>query len=229
MFPQVATLLGILTVGLVSPGPDFFLVLKNSMSGSRSRAFATGIGIAVGLTLQVVALSLGLAVAPPVVLRCIQLAGAGVLIWLGTRALLSRPAKPPAAADADGATTAAAGGAGEIRGLTQGQALRARGQAMAGFMEGFLCNATNVKVFIFFVSIFSQFLRAGASWQWRVAVPVIVVLHGAVMWSLITAALLSPPVASRLARAQRWLPRVFGVVLVGFAGFVIWAAVRGAW
>jgi threonine/homoserine/homoserine lactone efflux protein len=80
-------------------------------------------------------------------------------------------------------------------------------------------------VFIFFVSIFSQFLPAGTPWQWRVAVPVIVVLHGAAMWSLITAALLSPPVASRLARAQRWLPRVFGVVLLGFAVFVIWEAV----
>ncbi|WP_342751054.1 LysE family translocator [Termitidicoccus mucosus] len=219
----MATLLGILTVGLVSPGPDFFLVLKNSMSGSRSRAFATGIGIAVGLTMQVVALSLGLAVAPPVVLRCIQLAGAGVLIWLGLRALLSRPAPVPPAAIQAAARATAVGGATPQDGPDE------RRQAMAGFMEGFLCNATNVKVFIFFVSIFSQFLPAGAPWQWRVAVPVIVVLHGAIMWSLITAALLSPPVASRLARAQRWLPRVFGVVLIGFAAFVIWEAARGAW
>ncbi len=212
MFPQVATLLGILTVGLVTPGPDFFLVLKNSMSGSRPRAFATGIGIAAGLTLQVAALSLGLALAPAIVLHCIQLAGAGVLLWLGTRALLARAGNPPSAA-----------------GTAPGDAPAGRGQAMAGFMEGFLCNATNVKVFIFFVSIFSQFLPAAAAWQWRVAVPVIVVLHGAIMWSLITAALLSPPVASRLARAQRWLPRVFGVVLVGFALFVVLEALRDAW
>jgi threonine/homoserine/homoserine lactone efflux protein len=227
MFPQVATLLGILTVGLVSPGPDFFLVLKNSMSGSRARAFATGIGIAAGLTMQVIALSLGLAVAPPVVLRCIQLAGAGVLIWLGLRALLSHPAPaPPAAMEAVACATTAGGDATAAPPPSGPDEHR---QAMAGFMEGFLCNATNVKVFIFFVSIFSQFLPAGVPWRWRVAVPVIVVLHGAIMWSLITAALLSPPVASRLARAQRWLPRLFGVVLIGFATFVIWAAARGAW
>ncbi|MDR2675831.1 MAG: LysE family translocator [Opitutaceae bacterium] len=282
MFPQVATLLGILTVGLVSPGPDFFLVLKNSMSGSRARAFATGIGIAVGLTMQVVALSLGLAVAPPVVLRCIQLAGAGVLLWLGVRALFSRGLKktagtsapraavgsggkekaavaaPAAAATAaasvavgttsvahtassagtTAATPTASAPAGTAPAAPAATAASAtcvaadgtvRGQALAGFMEGFLCNATNVKVFVFFVSIFSQFLPAGASWQWRVAVPVIVVLHGATLWSLITAALLSPPVATRLARAQRWLPRVFGVVLLAFAAFVIREAARGAW
>ncbi|MDR0902703.1 MAG: LysE family transporter, partial [Opitutaceae bacterium] len=147
----MATLLGILTVGLVSPGPDFFLVLKNSMSGSRARAFATGIGISLGLAMQVLALSLGLAVVPPVMMRCIQLAGAGVLIYLGARALLSRPSKPRAMADAGGATPAAAEGAaagraqgaGEIHGLTQGRAPREqgrapreRGQAMTGFMEG---------------------------------------------------------------------------------------------
>lgn len=207
MFPQLITLLGILTVGLVSPGPDFFLIVKNSMSGSRSRAFATGWGIAAGLSIQVLALSLGLAVAPPLVLRAVQLAGAAFLAWLGLKALLSRPSPDDS----------------NLRARSPESARQAeRSQAAAGFAEGFLCNVTNIKVFIFFVSLFSQFITADSSPAWRVLVPVIVVAHGAIMWCLITWALLFPPVARQLARAQRWLPRVFGVILICFAAFVVW-------
>lgn len=211
MYPQLLTLLGILTVGLISPGPDFFLIVKNSMSGSRLRAFATGWGIAAGLCVQVLALSLGLAVAPPIVLRVVQLAGAAVLMWIGLKALLSRSSTEPADRASEKENTAG----------------HARGQAAAGFMEGFLCNVTNVKVFIFFTSLFSQFVTADSPAGWRVLMPVVVVVHGIVMWTLITWALLFPPVARQLTRTQRWLPRVFGVILIGFALFVVWESLRG--
>ncbi len=211
MFPQLAALLGILTAGLISPGPDFFLIVKNSMSGSRSRAFATGWGIAAGLCIQVLALSLGLAVAPPVVLRVVQLAGAAFLVWVGLKALFAKSEADRTQAALDHA----------------GARIRERGQAAAGFMEGFLCNVTNVKVFVFFTSIFSQFVTPESPASWHVLMPVVVVAHGAVMWTLITWALLFPPVARQLARAQRWLPRVFGVILIGFALFVIWESLRG--
>lgn len=214
MYSQLLTLLGILTLGLISPGPDFFLIVKNSMSGSRARAFATGWGIAGGLCVQVLALSLGLAVAPPLVLRIVQLAGAAFLAYVGLRALFAR-AEPARPAQVDGG--------GDTRELA---ANRERGQAAAGFMEGFLCNVTNVKVLVFFTSIFSQFVTADAPTSWRVLMPLIVVLHGVVMWMLITWALLFPPVARQLARVQRWLPRVFGVILIGFAVFVVWESLR---
>ena len=256
MYSQLVTLLGILTVGLLSPGPDFFLIVKNSMSGSRARAFATGWGIAAGLTVQVLALSLGLAVAPPIVLRCIQVAGAVVLAWIGLKALLARPepkpdsANKPADKQADkpvenpaeknarddgtasteanasaNAGASASAGASDSASVAAAAAAAARqrehGQAATGFMEGFLCNATNVKVFVFFVSLFSQFIRPDSSLGWHVFVPVVVVIHGAVMWTLINWALMFPPVARQLARAQRWLPRAFGVILIAFAIFVV--------
>ena len=46
-------------------------------------------------------------------------------------------------------------------------------------------------------------------------------IHGATVWSLVVAALQSAPVARRLERAQRWLPRVFGAVLLVLAAVVL--------
>lgn len=203
MIASLAGLLVVLTLGLLSPGPDFLLVVKNSAGTSRGYAFGTVAGIATGLAIQMLVISLGLVAAPPVVLRGVQLAGAGFLALIGVRALRT-PAEPAA-------TSSAAAARGRRR----------------GYLEGLGCNLTNPKAFLFFVSLFAQTLRPDTAVFWRLVLPVAVVVHGAVAWSLVAIAVQSPPVARRLARAQRWLPRVFGAVLILVAGAVFAGGWRG--
>ncbi len=203
MFANLAWLLLVLTLGLLSPGPDFMLVVKNSVGTARSYALGTVGGIATGLTVQMLVISLGLVAAPPAVLHGIQIAGAGFLAFLGARALLSRASGGPAA------------------GATRFPGVR------SGYVEGLLCNLTNPKAFLFFVSLFAQALRPDMPIGWRIVLPVAVVIHGATAWSLVVAALQSPPVARRLARAQAWLPRVFGAVLIILAVVVLVELWRG--
>ena len=203
MLYQLAWLLGVLTLGLLSPGPDFLLVVTNSLGGSRRRALATVAGIAVGLAAQMLVISLGLAAAPAIVLRVLQFGGAGFLTWIGLRALLAAPRSQPAAS---------------MAGYDR--------SGRSGFADGLLCNLTNPKAFLFFVGLFVQVVRPDAPLLWRVVVPVVVVAHGAAMWSFVVFAVQAPPVAVRLARAQRWLPRAFGCALLALAGWVAWGAWR---
>ncbi len=196
---NLAALLVVLTLGLLSPGPDFLLVVKNSVGTTRAYALGTVAGIATGLAVQMVVISLGFVAAPPPVLLGVRLAGAVFLAYLGLRALLAGPAP-------DGARAAA----------------RSRPGARTGYAEGLLCNLTNPKAFLFFVSVFAGVLRPDSGTAWRMIVPVAVVIHGATAWSLVVAAVRSPPVARRLDRAQHWLRRAFGAVLIGFAGVVLW-------
>lgn len=189
MLVDLAWLLGVLTLALLSPGPDFLLVVKNSVGGTRARALATAGGIAAGLAVQVLVISLGLAATPPSVLRIVQMVGVVFLGYLGVRALLARPADGEAA------------GAGAP-------------STHSGFVEGLLCNLTNPKAFVFFVSLFAQVIRPESTPTWRVLVPVVIVVHGLVMWCGVVIALQAPLIARRLGRAQHWLPRVFGAALV---------------
>ncbi len=203
MIGNLAALLVVLTLGLLSPGPDFLLVLKNSVGTTRGYALGTVAGIATGLAVQMVVISLGFVAAPPPVLLGVQLAGVVFLAYVGLRALLARPGPSlprPAA--------------------------QARPGARTGYAEGLVCNLTNPKAFLFFVSLFAEALRGGPGTAWRIILPVAVVIHGATAWSLVAAAVRSPPVARRLERAQRWLPRAFGAVLLGFAGVVLWEIYR---
>ena len=199
MIATFAALLGVLTLGLLSPGPDFLLILRNSLGPSRARAFGTVAGIGCGLALQSLAITLGFAVLPPAAMRVLQLVGAAYLAYLGLRAL--RAGSPPTPGSTD--------------------QLASPG-ARSGFADGLVCNVTNPKVFLFFVGVFAQVIPPGAGLGWRLAVPAAVVLHGLVLWSLIVLALRAPMVAAQLARAQHWLPRAFGLALLALAAWLVW-------
>ena len=204
MLTELACLLGVLTLGLLSPGPDFFLIVRNSLGGDRARAWGTVAGIALGIAAQVLAISLGFAAAPPAAMRVVQLAGAAFLAWMGIRALWpARKTGDHAASDTPSPAS-----------------------ARTGFAEGLLCNLTNPKAFIFFVSLFAQLVHADSPLLWRIAVPAAVVVHGAVAWSLVVCAVQAPPVARQLTRAQHWLPRAFGAALLIFAAALAWKTLR---
>ena len=177
MLLELTWLLGVITLGLLSPGPDFFLIVRNSVGTTRARALATVAGITTGLAVQTTIIALGLSAAPHGVLRGVQYAGAAFLAYLGLRALLSRPA-----AATDNASP-----------------IRAAGEARTGYIEGLLCNITNPKTYVFFLSVFAQVLKPGPTAEaWRLLLPVVISAHGAIGWGLIVLALQSPPVASRL-------------------------------
>lgn len=212
----IVWLLGVLTLGLLSPGPDFLLILRNSLGPHCARAFGTVAGIGCGLAVQSLAISLGFAALPPTAMRLLQLVGAAYLAYLGLRALLSRPA---ATAESEELKILS-----RTRQDPESSASRRSRALRSGFVDGLVCNVTNPKVFIFFVGVFAQVLPPDASTFWRILVPASVVVHGLVLWSLIVLALRSPPVAGQLVRAQHWLPRAFGVALLLLAAWIGYGA-----
>lgn len=216
MLAHLLGLLGVLTLGLLSPGPDFLLILRNSLGASAARGLGTVAGITLGLAVQVLAISLGFAALPPTAMRGLQLAGAAYLAWLGLRALLAR--RTDGAAERKTMSRSGHDSASSPPAPSPG--------AQSGFVDGLVCNLTNPKAFLFFVGLFAQVLPPGTSRGWRIALPVLIVVHGAVLWSLVVLALRSPLVAAPLRRAQVWLPRAFGLALLALAGWLTWSTLR---
>jgi len=213
MLTDLAVVLGVLTLALLSPGPDFMIVVKNSIGGERALALGTVLGIGAGLVVQMVVIGSGLAVLSPLAIGGVQLAGAAFLAWVGVRAVMSR-----GEASVRGPMAAAAGGAAGRR--WEAGALR------RGFFQGFGCNVLNPKAFLFFVSLLAQALPRHDAPAWRLGVPAAIVLHGVMCWTLIVLALQSRVVARRLGRAQQWLPRVFGGVLIVLAALLLGESVQ---
>jgi threonine/homoserine/homoserine lactone efflux protein len=115
-------------VVIVSPGPDFALTLRNSVT--RGRGVATAIGVVAGQLVWVAATAAGVAavvVASRPAFEALRLLGAAYLVWLGLTTLLRRGhrARPPRPGSA--------------------------------FRQGLFNNLSNPKMPIFFTSLLPQF------------------------------------------------------------------------
>jgi threonine/homoserine/homoserine lactone efflux protein len=188
------------TVLVLIPGPDFAVVMKNTLLAGRRRGRWTALGIASSNALQGTAATAGLSaviVRAQPLFETIKWAGVCYLAWLGLQALRSalRGSYEPFDESDDGG----------------------RAVALGGWRQGFLSNVTNPKVLVFYLAVLPQFLHPGAS-------PPVVL---AFAW---THALLSLLyllcVTAGIARLQRLIARrrvrraidaTTGVVLVGFS------------
>jgi len=126
----------------VTPGVDTAIVLRAATVDGRRQALLASLGIALGCLVWGGAVSLGLGAllqASELAYTLLKFAGAGYLVWLGSR-LLFRPRN--ALADQAGGGVAAR-----------------RGDA---FWRGLLTNLLNPKVGVFYVTFLPQFVPGGA-------------------------------------------------------------------
>ncbi len=129
-------LAGALFIALLSPGPDFAVILKQSINYGKRASIFTSIGIGLGISVHVIytILGIGLIISKSIVLfSIIKYLGALYLIYLGYKSLKSKGIK----VDIDSCEVTK-----EI-------------SDMKSFGIGFLCNALNPKATLFFLSMFT--------------------------------------------------------------------------
>lgn len=122
----------------MSPGPDFIVVTKNSLSGSRSVGLYTAIGVGLGILSHVTysLVGIGFVISQSIILfSIIKYLGALYLFYLAYQLFKMKKADP-STVESDPAVSQ----------LTKWQALK----------EGFFTNSLNPKATLFFLSIFTQ-------------------------------------------------------------------------
>lgn len=200
-FGQFAMVAGAHFLALLSPGPDFFLVVRSALVHGVGRASAVCLGIALGNGVFI-----GLAVAGLAATRTsqgvfavLQWAGCLYLAWLGWRLLSARGETRMPGADGPQAH-----GAGHAAYAAQ-------------LATGFLSAVLNPKNALFYASLFS--VLAGT----RTPLPV-QLGYGAWMfamvfgWDILVAwGVRHPLVRARFARSVRGIERATGVILWGIA------------
>jgi len=137
--------LAVAAVLVVTPGADFTIIVRNTVTGGRPVGTATTFGVSVAAALQGLLVTLGLAgfiVRAHPAFLAIKWAGIGYLAYLAARSLLSA-----------------------VRGHYPAPALTGRSRSrVTGFRQGFLCNATNPKILVFYLALLPQFVGRDAPW-----------------------------------------------------------------
>ena len=187
-----------------SPGPDSFLIVRNTLVEGPRIGFMTLLGNRIGLCAHLAAAIVGLSVAlqnSPALYLGVRLLGAAYLVYLGASNLVSRARQAPAAA-----VTGSGGGMASVTAVRQ----------------GLLNNLLNPKVSLFFLSLFPQFATGDLLSRSPVMVAV-VFLAGNTLWYVLLVQLVGLRwLRERLQRFQAALDFVFALIFVGLGtGIVI--------
>lgn len=185
----------IATLGILSPGPDFFMVIKNAARYRRLPAMMTALGIVAGTSTHMAYCVAGLAVVittTPWLFDILKYAGAAYLIWVGLLALLSRGHTSTSPNDA------------AVQDVALGKA----------FIQGYLCNLLNPKATLFFLSIFTQVLSVTSGLDDKLWYAGVIVTISAVWWPLLVMLIQNAPVRRGLARAQKIVDKMLGGLLI---------------
>src|SRR5919109_5390039 len=175
------------------PGPDQALIMRNALVGGRSAGVRTMLGGASGLTLHAGAAALGvsaLLATSAAAYATLKLVGVAYLLYLGARMLLSV-------------------------GHDEGEEETGSGRP---FVQGFVSNALNPKVALFFLTFVPQFLPdTGSTLPVSLALSAIfAALYLAWFSGLVTLVGLASD-ALRRPRVKAWTERVTGGALFAFA------------
>ena len=134
---ELIALITITTITIVVPGPDFLVVVRNTISGDRLSGIRTAFGVSSAIWIHIAYSILTVKFATSyseILMSLLKYAGAGYLIFLGVSAIRSNSSLniediPPAH------------------------------RSNKYWLQGFLNNLLNPKATLFFLSIFSQLLK----------------------------------------------------------------------
>lgn len=185
---------------VISPGPNGFLIAKTVSTSGRSAGFANLIGFVVAFFLHGALSVLGISiilVKSAMLFTIVKYLGAAYLIWVGINSLISAFCQQHAGPRIDAAS--------KVSTINN------------PFLTGFLTNALNPKVAMFYLAAFPQFIPVGEASIG--AASLLVVLHVSIAFIWFMALIL---LFSRVASwsgnpiVSRWIKGVTGAVFVLF-------------
>jgi RhtB (resistance to homoserine/threonine) family protein len=187
-------------LAVASPGPDFAIVLKQSLAHGRRTAIWTSIGIATGNLMHVTYSLLGLGLlirSSEQWFTVVKYAGAAYIAWLGIQSLRSRPRAEPT---------------GDPAGL--GQRVPADHGA---FVTGLLTNVLNPKCTLFFISLFVMIVSPQTPKLIQAGYGLWMTMATLGWFWFVSVVFTRDDVRRRFLRHGHWIDRALGVVFLAFA------------
>jgi RhtB (resistance to homoserine/threonine) family protein len=194
---EFLTIASVHLLAVASPGPDFAIVLKHSISFGRRAAIITSIGVGVGILIHVGYSLLGIGIlikTTPVLFQVFSYVAAAYLLYLGWGAI-----KSPAPKHLNNV---------EIEKTVQ---IISDNKA---FMVGFLTNGLNPKATLFFLSVFAVAVSPDTPNVIKLGYGLYLAVATGIWFCVLSLFLSSKKVTLFIGKKGYWFDRVMGVVLI---------------
>lgn len=194
---EFLTIAGVHLLAIASPGPDFAVVLKHSISFGRRAAIVTSVGVGAGILIHVTYSLLGLGLlikTTPGLFQVFSYVAAAYLLYLGWGAIRS-----PAPKDVDDV---------EIEKTQQTISDK------KAFFVGFLTNGLNPKATLFFLSVFAVAVSPETPNVIKLGYGLYLAIATGIWFCVLSLFLSSQKVTVFIGEKSYWFDRVMGVVLI---------------
>lgn len=202
---ELATLMAIFSLVIVSPGADLAMVLRQSVVHGRRAAIVTSFGLGASLLFHIsyTILGLGLIISKSVALfNIVKWCGVAYLVYIGFRALRA------------GSLTAENTSPQERNFAPEQGSVPGQGPIKA-FVLGFATNALNPKPVFFFLSVFANVVSVHTPAAVRFGYGLVMASCLIVWFVGVSYFMTTPRMRAAFSRASKWIDRVSGVVFIG--------------
>lgn len=183
---------------VISPGPDFAMILRNSLMYSKRSGLFAALGITTGMIMHASYTLMGLGLIihqSPLLFNLIRGLGALYLLYIGYQSFKS---KAPSSKDFDVSHAE--------KDLTPFQA----------FKTGFISNALNPMVIVFFITILSSIMDFSTPASVQAMYVVMMGLITFAWFGTVAIVLTHPFVRQKFLKMGQWVGRITGGVLMSF-------------
>ncbi|MDP5029432.1 MAG: LysE family translocator [Paraglaciecola sp.] len=204
---EFLTIASVHILAVASPGPDFAIVLKHSISYGRRVAIYTSIGIGLAIMLHVAYSLLGIGLLiqnTPGVFSLLSYAAAAYLLYIGWGAIRSKAPQ-------------------NTNELNTQQSTQTMSDKKA-FWVGFLTNGLNPKATLFFLSVFAVAVSAQTPNHIKLVYGLYLSVATGVWFCGLSYLLSSSKVRGFLSAKGYWFDRIMGAVLILLAAKLAFTA-----
>ncbi len=184
---------------LIAPGPDLFLVIKNSLIYSYKTGLYTSLGVTSGILVHIIysLAGIGFIIAKSIVLfSIIKFIGAGYLIYIGYKSLKSKNSTLINSNHHIKST----------QDINKFKALK----------TGFITNATNPKVTLFFLGLFTQVINPKTPFSIQLLYGLEMLIMTLIWFSVVSFVLSHPILNKKILKTQNYAEKILGAVLIAF-------------
>ena len=190
---ELITVATITFLAVISPGPDFAMVTRNSYAYGTKVGLFAALGIAVGVQVHVFYTLFGVTLiimGSPTLFTIVKLLGVGYLVYIGFKSFTNTQKMN-----------------------TEGNNLT-KPSSLTAFRMGFLTNALNPKTMFFVVSVYTQVIQNNNS-QWLNFSYGLFISFAHWLWfSLIALFFATPTIRNRILNYQLTMDKVIGALLM---------------
>ncbi|PTY05529.1 lysine transporter LysE [Opitutaceae bacterium EW11] len=205
---QFLTLCGLHILAVMSPGPDFAMVLRQSVTHGRRTALWTSVGIGSGILVHTAYSLLGIGVivkSSILAFTVMKYAAALYLAWIGVKALRAKPV--------------------DVRRINS-SADTVTPTWRSAFIVGFMTNALNPKATLFFLSVFSVVVDPHTPRLILVGYGLWMAVITALWFCLVSFFFTQDRVRSAFGRLGHWFERTMGAILLALGVRLAFASVK---